>query len=123
MNGKFILILALSAAAATFAGAARADKAPVAIAAAECASGYHVYGDGSCQPDNMTVDSRCPDGFNAQRPTARITVACRSPGQAAKLFPADVLIASRAASATVEDRASTLSSSSAALLQRRGEAG
>jgi hypothetical protein len=65
MIRKFIPIFALLIVAAGVTGSARAatDRAATAN---ECAPGYHIYSDGSCQSDNLIVDSRCPPSFTAQ---------------------------------------------------------
>jgi hypothetical protein len=46
-----------------FVVAAGVNRPAMAI---ECAPGYHIYSDGSCQSDNMIIDSRCPPRFTAQ---------------------------------------------------------
>lgn len=65
MIGKFIPMFVLFVAAAGVTGSARAANEHTAMAIA-CAPGYHVYSDGSCQSDNMAIDSRCPPAFGVQ---------------------------------------------------------
>lgn len=65
MIPKFIPLFVLIIAAAGVTGSARAGS-DRPMMANECAPGYHIYSDGSCQADNMIVDNRCQPGFTVQ---------------------------------------------------------